>query len=57
MRKKKLYNTSIPGKKKNLLKVINRSSHRPVKKVVLINFAKFTRKHLCQSLFVIKLRV
>ena len=30
-----------------------RSSHRrcPVRKGVLRNFAKFTRKHLCQSLF------
>ena len=30
-----------------------RSSHRTcsVKKLVLRNFAKFTRKHLCQSLF------
>ena len=36
-----------------------RSSHRKcsVKKVVLRNFAKFTGKHLCQRLFLIKLQV
>ena len=35
---------------------MNRSSHRrrSVKKRVLRNFAKFTGKHLCQSLFLIK---
>ena len=34
----------------------NRSSHPEVfcKRVVLRNFAKFTRKHLCQSLFINK---
>ena len=37
--------------------VFTRSSHRKcsVKKGVLKNFAKFTGKHLCQSLFLIKL--
>ena len=38
-------------------KTVTRSSHRScsVKKGVLRNFAKFTGKHLCQSLFLIKL--
>ena len=37
--------------------VLFRSSHRKVfcEKGVLTNFAKFTRKHLCESLFLIKL--
>ena len=35
---------------------INRSSHRrcSLRKDVLKNFAKFTRKHLCQGLFLMK---
>ena len=43
---------------KTLLTRIFRSSHRrcSVKKGVLRNFAKFTGKHPCQSLFLIKLQ-
>ena len=41
-----------------LLNFNSKSSHRrcSVKKGVLRNFAKFTGKHLCQSLFLIKLQ-
>ena len=40
-----------------LNKLINRSNRRrcSMKKGVLQNFAKFTGKHLCQSLFLLKL--
>ena len=42
--------------KLQLIYAISRSSHQrcPMRKGVLRNFAKFTRKHLCQSLFLNK---
>ena len=42
--------------KLQLIYAISRSSHQrcPMRKDVLRNFAKFTRKHLCQSLFLNK---
>ena len=41
------------------LRITDRSSHRrcSVRKGVLSNFAKFTGKHLCQSLFFNKVAV
>ena len=41
------------AQKSFIVLVIYRSSHRrcSVRKIVLRNFAKFTGKHLCQSLF------
>ena len=48
-------NDTIEGKKTYLMRILStaRSSHRrcSVGKGVLKNFAKFTGKHLCQSLF------
>ena len=45
---------SIPG----LFCIWSKSGHRrcSVKKVLLRNFLKFTEKHLCQNLFLIKLQ-
>ena len=42
--------------KLQLIYAISRSSHQrcPMRKGVLRNFAKFTRKHLCQNLFLNK---
>ena len=43
----------------DLIESMKKSSHRgcSVKKSVIRNFAKFTGKHLCQSLFLIKFPV
>ena len=43
----------VSSNKNNINEYISRSSHQrcSIKKCVLRNFAKFTGKHLCQSLF------
>ena len=57
------YQVRVIGETLTLLKqedmILNRSNQQrcSIKKAVLRNFAKFKRKYLCQSLFLINLQV